>query len=103
MIHFNFTLSNPWHKNRFKNLWSQAWLLPKCKGVELEVTWTDYTVMGIDFSLRFRQDHAGLRSEVTIGGYCFSFNFYDTRHWDHNNNTWQVYDAAYLRKQNDIN
>lgn len=92
MIHFNFTLSNPWTKNSLKSYCNKAWMVAKHKCIEIEVSWTDYTVVGFDFEFHIRRDHAGLRTDVTLFGLCFSFNFYDTRHWDRETDDWNSYE-----------
>ena len=91
MIHLNINIGNPWSKQRFKSLVSKSWRLTKHKAVECEVTWSDYTVAGYDFHLTFRRDHAGVRSDVTALGMSFSFDFYDTRHWDYSKGEWETY------------
>lgn len=49
---------------------------------------------GINVGWRFRTrgDHAGLSFNVEFFGFMFEFNVYDHRHWDYDNNTWQVYE-----------
>lgn len=39
-----------------------------------------------------RTDHAGFWFELSIFGLKFTYRTYDTRHWDWENNTWEVYE-----------
>jgi len=52
----------------------------------------------ITFQLRIssKEDHAGLRFEVGLLTYTFEFNFYDNRHWDHENQKWSDYEKSLL-------
>jgi hypothetical protein len=51
-------------------------------------------------SITARTDHAGVSAKLALLGYSIHFSFYDTRHWDSENDQWQVYDAAYFEEQN---
>jgi hypothetical protein len=91
MINFNFNLSNPWSK-RWKNVWSKAYDTPfEHKFLELEVI-KDSSIVSLTFRLTTRQDHGGLYMDIGLLGYSFSFNFYDSRHWDYNLGRYFIYD-----------
>jgi hypothetical protein len=91
MISVNFNICNPW-SSTFKNLWCRAYNTPlKHKHIELEVT-RDFTLISFRFNWTIRQSHAGLDLEAGLFGYCFHFNFYDSRHWDCKTNTWEAYE-----------
>jgi len=82
MISFNFNLVNPW-SGRFKNVWNRAYDTPfKNKHIELEVC-KDATIAAFSFRLAGRQSHGGLYIDLGLLGYSFSFNFYDSRHWNY--------------------
>lgn len=90
MISLTFNLRNPW-SNTFNNLWSRVYDTPfKNKFIELEVT-KDFTLVSFMFNWTVRQSHAGLDLEVGLCGYCAHFQFYDSRHWDTETNSWVVY------------
>jgi hypothetical protein len=89
MISFNFNIRNPW-SNRFVNLWNRSWGTPfKHKFIELEVT-KDCTLLSFMFNWTIQQSHAGLDLELGLFGYCIHFNFYDSRHWDYENNCYET-------------
>ena len=88
MISVNFNIRNPW-SNKFKNLWCRAYNTPfKHKFIELEIT-KDVTLISFLFNWTIRQSHAGLDLEAGLFGYCFHFNFYDSRHWDNTNDCYE--------------
>lgn len=91
MISLNFNIRNPW-SNTFKNLWNCAYNTPfKNKHIELEVT-KDFTLVSVGVNWTIRQSHAGLDLEAGLFGYCLHFQFYDSRHWDHDQNCYSTYD-----------
>jgi hypothetical protein len=90
MISFSFNIANPWSKT-WKNLWCRSFPTPfNNKFIELEVI-QDSTIVSFMFRLATRQSHGGLSLELGILGYSFNFQFYDSRHWDVENNCWEVY------------
>lgn len=93
MISFNFNLSNPWSK-RWKNVWCRAYELPiKNKFIELEVI-KDTSIVCFTFRLNTRTDHGGFYIDLGLLGYSFSFNFYDSRHWNVEAGRYYIYDEA---------
>jgi len=49
-----------------------------------------FLTLHIDFSRR--RDHAGISIELSILWISLYFVFYDTRHWDDENNKWEEYE-----------
>ena len=89
MIELSFNISHPF-ETKFKNFWCKAWATPiKNKFIELEVH-TTQSLIGFNFLWSTRRDHAGIDIQLLLIGYCIHFNFYDTRHWDYNKNTWDT-------------
>jgi len=39
-----------------------------------------------------RQDHAGFGMELDLFGWGIDFKIYDHRHWDFENNCWEIYE-----------
>ena len=39
-----------------------------------------------------KTDHAGFRFNLNIFGLDFDYTHYDTRHWNYDNDNWEVYD-----------
>ena len=88
MIHLTFSIQNPW-RERFENLWCRPIATPfKNKCIEVEVC-KDSNIVYFSLSWKVQQDHAGLDFEIGLVGYSFHFMFYDTRHWDYENNRWE--------------
>lgn len=85
-----FNLSLSW-TDRFKSLGSISGQLTKHKCWELEHYYYSRTLAEFEFSITSRTDHAGLQITVGLLGYSVSATIYDSRHWDRNRNTWEVY------------
>jgi hypothetical protein len=93
MIYFGFNITNPWSK-RFKNLWCHVYETPfENKFIELELI-KDASIASCSFKLATRTDHGGLYMDVGLLGYNFSFNFYDSRHWNDDAGRFYIYDEA---------
>jgi hypothetical protein len=90
MIHLSFGLSNPWGRP-FENLWNRSGLITRHTAWEVEILQTNQ-LFGFEFWYTQRQSHAGLTVELALLGYSLSFMIYDTRHWNYETNTWEVYD-----------
>lgn len=45
----------------------------------------------LDLKINRRVDHAGLYFNLTLFGFCIDYSLYDMRHWDVDNNKWEVY------------
>lgn len=91
MISLSFTLANPWSR-RFENVLNRVYKTPiKHKVIELEVC-KDTTIVSFHFRLGFRQSHGGMSMDLGLLGYSFSFEFYDTRHWNYEMNRYYIYD-----------
>jgi hypothetical protein len=89
MISFNFNLRNPWG-NEFENLWNRAYDTPfKNKYIELEL-YKDFTIVSCNFNWTMRQSHAGVDVDLGLFGYNIHFQFYDSRHWNRDNNDWEL-------------
>jgi hypothetical protein len=90
MIRCAFSLSWPW-TDRFKSLGSISGQLTQYKCWELEHYYHSRILAEFKFSITSRTDHAGLRVTAGLIGYNISATIYDSRHWDHNSNTWEIY------------
>ena len=92
MINLRLELQNPWSKDRFKNLGCLHGRITKHKAWELEHTFYDGMIIDCDFKFSTKGDHAGLSIMLGLLVYGVHFTVYDTRHWDYENNCWQVYE-----------
>jgi len=77
--------------DHFKNLGSIGGKLFGNKAWELEHTFYSGALFDFDTSYSIREDHAGFEFSLGILGYGIHFHFYDTRHWDYESESWQVY------------
>lgn len=81
------------NKNNFKNIFWKDKRLSKNKSIEFEGFIYSEHLLNFELDLRFTgRDHAGASFEIILFGYGFSIRFYDHRHWDYKNNTWEKYD-----------
>lgn len=90
MIYFNFDIRNPW-SDRWNTIWFKSGLLGKHKSWEFNGYRTHH-IIDVNFNLTFNCDHAGLYTMFGLFGYALEFSVYDTRHWNHQENRWEIYD-----------
>lgn len=89
MIHLSLAIRNLWKSNRFSVIFSKTGKTPfRHKFWEIQFN-RDSCLATVCMSIDHRCDHAGVLFEVGAFGYSMSFNFYDNRHWDYVNGTWQ--------------
>lgn len=84
MISINLTLQNPFSL-RWKCIAYSAFQLSEHKVLELQFDRTN-DIIGFCLRLRLRTDHAGVFVSLALLGYDAALHFYDTRHWDRENN-----------------
>ena len=55
---------------------------------------TSFELLGNVFTIRLswsrKHDHAGIDFNITILGLEFMYGTYDHRHWDYENDTWEI-------------
>jgi len=90
VIHFWFSLRNPF---------SQRWDISTAKHGKLSEnkswefnTYKTSTIISLEVSISFRCDHAGVHLMGGLFGRLVEFHMYDTRHWDYETNSWEVYE-----------
>ncbi len=97
MIDFKISLALPdeWSKGGWYREWNHKLSLNKSVAVEAQYRgWPEIFVLDINTQWT-GCDHAGVRFALTVLGFNIGFRFYDSRHWDTENNRWTVYDEAY--------
>jgi len=62
------------------------------KHVEFEFTKDNPKDFSVRLNLTTKGDHTGLRFYVELGRLFFGATFYDDRHWDWNNDTYENYE-----------
>ena len=86
MIGFNFNIDYTSNETNFYNFWNNTWATPFVhKFIELEF-YTSPGLVGVNFNFTTRRDHAGLDIKLTLFGRTIHFNFYDSRHWNDEEN-----------------
>lgn len=92
MLNFDLVLHNLWSKEKFKALWNKSGSITEYKHWELELTSYSKDFLGIRLDTRWRgRDHAGFSVEFILLGYNLHANIYDSRHWNYENNSWEIY------------
>ena len=94
MINLQLSITNPWYKENFKNLFNRFGVIAKHKTWEFEVCRYARDILNIHLQWTVHQDHAGPSVELFLLGYGMSFMIYDTRHWNYDRNTWEVYEQG---------
>lgn len=90
--YFGFNIANPFSKAKSNSpIYHIFGKITKNKSWEFEIN-KDDKIITINISLSFRTDHAGLNLAFGIFGYCLHFEICDNRHWDYDNNRWQIYE-----------
>ena len=86
------SLTNPWYKENFKNLFCRSGLITEHKAWEFEVCRYSYDLLKISFDWSSRCDHAGPSLELCLFGYGVEMKIYDIRHWSGIKNRWETYE-----------
>jgi hypothetical protein len=91
MINLKFNIDNPWRTNKVWNiLWTKYGSITENKAWEFNGYHTG-NIINVEFHWTFQGDHAGVRLMIGLFGYEVELDFYDTRHWDFEKNTWKCY------------
>lgn len=93
MINVLFLLSNPFIHGKFKNLGCKNFQLTEHKFCEVQLTHYSSDIVGFEFSLTFKTDHAGIRITATLLTFTAHFSIHDNRHWNSRTNAWMKYDS----------
>lgn len=94
MINFHLIIQNPWHnekKNPWRDLYQRDIAVSKHKTLEIGIFRYWFNLVDVAIDLRFRgQSHAGPKLSISVLSWEFSIGLVDNRHWDYDNNTWEV-------------
>lgn len=96
MMYAKFCLVNPFrHKEtESKDYVYKERVIAKNKSVELQISkWNKaHSLINFDLDLRWwGGDHSGPSIMIEVWKYFFNLKIYDHRHWDYENDTWEVY------------
>ena len=91
MINLNFSMAMPWRSAKVWDiLWNISRSVIKHKAWEFNGYRTG-RLINVDFHWTLQGDHAGVRLMLGVFGYEVELQFYDTRHWNYDTNTWECY------------
>jgi hypothetical protein len=94
MIFFKFNIRNPLWSDRWANIKAWHGKTPwKHKFWEAQAS-KDSVLIGFEFNWRFRTDHAGFQLGADLLGYSIEFSFYDSRHWNEEENRFYNYNES---------
>ena len=85
-----FRSANPF-SDRWDTIWYTSGSFSHYKAWEFN-GYKTHDFIEIDFNFTTKGDHAGLQIMIGLLGYAIEYHVYDTRHWDYENNTWEVYE-----------
>lgn len=86
MIHFSFNISWPWFKpikELQRDYFCETWSITKNKSIEVQLSKSGKSLIGVSFDWATRCDHAGVMFELNLFRHFFIINFYDSRHWNY--------------------
>lgn len=88
MINLNLKIRNPWSR-RFSILktWHGTAILDY-KFWEFQAN-RNSDIIGFEFSISLRQDHAGFIVGLSIFSFEILFTLYDVRHWNQERSCWE--------------
>jgi len=91
MINLNFSMAMPWRSAKVWDiLWNISRSVTKHKAIEFN-GYRSGRLINVDFHWTLQGDHAGTRLMLGVFGYEVELQFYDTRHWNYDTNTWECY------------
>lgn len=90
MLNLSFNIRNPF-SDRWECLANPSWQISRYKAIELQFDRCS-DIVGMTVRLTTRQDHAGVFVSMSLLSYEAMFHFYDSRHWDHETDSYKVYD-----------
>lgn len=88
MLNLSFNIRNP-YSNTFTNIKTFHGGTPFANKFWECQFYKSSDIVNLSFRISHRQSHAGLDFGIGLFGYCFEFNFYDRRHWNHTLNCWE--------------
>jgi len=91
VINLNFSIAMPWRTNKVWDiLWNKSGSFSQNKAWEFNGYRTG-RLINLEFEWTLQGDHAGVRIMLGLLGYDVELQFYDTRHWNYDANTWECY------------
>lgn len=93
MLYFNFKITNPFRAEVSRSYFCIFKSLTKNKHIEVESTYHSQTLFQFEVDVSFiGKDHAGVSLDLTIFHRNLRVVFYDSRHWNYDTQTWEIYE-----------
>lgn len=89
MLSLFLKIENPFVKGTFKSLFCSYFKVYKYKHFEFQIIYYSKSLLELEISWTFKQDHAGLRLILGALGFSLNFTLYDSRHWCYNTDSWE--------------
>ena len=70
---------------------NKVYMLVSTREINFELSILN-ALLHFDFNIRWKTDHAGVSLWLGLLGFDVGLHFHDTRHWDYENNQWEVYE-----------
>jgi hypothetical protein len=94
IVNIRIELSNPFDRREFfKNLGCLSGKITKRLAWELEHSYLSTMLLDTDIRWTRGTDHAGIDIRIGILGYGIGFRIYDTRHWNYDTDSWEIYNV----------
>jgi hypothetical protein len=94
IVNIRIELSNPFDRREFfKNLGCLSGKITKHLAWELEHSYLSTMLLDTDIRWTRNIDHAGIDITIGILGYGIGFRIYDTRHWNYETDSWEIYNV----------
>jgi hypothetical protein len=92
MIDFGIRFRNPFRCSDFRAIWNKTSQLSQYKCFEIQLSHYAFNWFELAVDLNWRQtDHAGPWITVNIFGLTLDTRVHDSRHWNDNTGTWEIY------------
>ena len=93
LINFTFQTNFPsLYKFFWKNIFCKCIQLTTYKSFEIQLTFENTLRTGLSIGKCIHCDHASFDLMIKILGFTFSMCIYDHRHWDHENDKFEIID-----------
>jgi hypothetical protein len=88
-VEFKIETNFPRLLNYWSSLYNKVINITKNKTAELQLTFSNNLITGINIFKYIHSDHSPFNVEVSIIGLTILFTVYDNRHWDYENNIYE--------------
>lgn len=79
-----------YRKSKYDTLWFYHGPLFEHKYLEMEFIRDNFYFFKAKLEGNWKRDHVGFDFELNLFTFAINIRFYDSRHWDYENNCWEV-------------